>query len=74
MGALLWGELKIGEEVLLSYRFPDVESDITLRAIVRQRIGYRYGLEFQLAPDRNDSMAIQRLLCCATPAWQMEKA
>jgi PilZ domain len=44
--ALIWGELNIRDEVSLTYRLPESTEVAKIAAIVRHRVGFRYGLEF----------------------------
>jgi hypothetical protein len=54
MGAIASAPLQVGDEVLIKYSHP-VEGQaaraVVRRATVRQRLGYRYGFEFQLPLD-----------------------
>lgn len=45
--ALIWGKFNLGDELELAYRIPETEQAVTIPAIVRYAIGFRYGLEFQ---------------------------
>ena len=49
--AIIWGDLKIGEKVSLAYRFPQLEEEVVVPAVVRHSIEHRYGMEF-VAQDR----------------------
>ncbi len=45
--ALIWGDLKSGDRVTLTYRpLGDEGEEVIVPAFVRQAVGYRYGLEF----------------------------
>jgi len=44
--AIIWGELRLGEQVSLSYRFPQLTDEIVVPAVVRHAIEHRYGMEF----------------------------
>jgi hypothetical protein len=44
--AIIWGDLRLGEKVSLSYRFPQLTEEIVVPAIVRHAIEHRYGMEF----------------------------
>lgn len=46
MGILLAEELEAGEVVSLSFSFPESSRGWELRAVLRYRRGYHYGLEF----------------------------
>ncbi len=66
MGALLWADLRIGTEVLLNCRPPDYDGKVTVRARVCQRVGFRYGLEYQTGADCDNASAVQNLLYFAS--------
>lgn len=52
MGAYIPSSLAIGTEVLIQVSFPYSPAEVTLKAIVRNCEGFRYGLEFtDLADD-----------------------
>lgn len=63
MAALLWGDLKLGDEVCLRCRFSGCETEVNLRAVVRRQVGYRYGLQF--LEEHSDRTAVDRLLWIA---------
>ncbi len=46
MAALIWGHLRVGEQVVLSWRVSQPGSEVQLPVIVRHRTGFRYGFEF----------------------------
>jgi hypothetical protein len=47
--ALVWGDLKIGDQVQLSYRpLGSKSEEVIVPALVRQSVGYRYGFEFSV--------------------------
>lgn len=56
--ALVWGELKPGEELCLAYRTPGDKEVIMIPAIVRYAVNNRYGFEFSVA----DPIELQGLL------------
>lgn len=69
--ALVWGNLEIGERVRLAYRPLGGESEeVIVPAIVRQSIGYRYGLEFAVESESElSSLLVQSCrVACACPA------
>jgi hypothetical protein len=59
IGATLTGHLEIGEVVALEYPLPLSPHPMKLRAIVRYKNGFQYGLEF-LAVDAAQRQALQR--------------
>ncbi len=67
--ALIWGDLKSGEHVTVSYRPLGSEDDeVIVPAIVRHSVGYRYGLEFAVANDTElSSLLVEscRVACLA---------
>jgi hypothetical protein len=47
--ALIWGDLKAGDRVVLTYRpLGNDSEEVIVPALVRQSVGYRYGLEFEV--------------------------
>ena len=51
MGAITSAPLEVGDEVLIKYDHPtgdQTSRSVVRRATVRQRLGYRYGFEFQV--------------------------
>ncbi len=44
--AIIWGDLKVGDKVSLTYRFPQSTDEFVVPAIVRHSIEHRYGMEF----------------------------
>jgi hypothetical protein len=47
--AIIWGELKIGDELCLSFRTPGDKHVIMMPAVVRSNIASRYGFEFTVS-------------------------
>ena len=47
VGALVFGDLSVGELVLLRFQPPSEETEKLMKAVVRQKLGYRYGFEFK---------------------------
>jgi hypothetical protein len=47
MGAYIPHSLTIGTELLLQVSFPYSHTEVTLKAVVRNCEGFRYGLEFR---------------------------
>jgi len=47
LGALVFGDLSVGELVLLRFQPPSEETEKLMKAVVRQKLGYRYGFEFK---------------------------
>lgn len=69
--ALVWGELVMGELIHVAYRPLGGESEeVVVPAIVRQAIGYRYGLEFVVENECElSSLLVESCrLACACPA------
>jgi hypothetical protein len=67
--ALVWGELKVGDQVQLTYRPLGNESEeVIVPALVRQSVGYRYGFEFAVANETElSSLLVEscRVACLA---------
>ncbi len=49
--AIVWGELKVGEEVCLAFRSLGCERETIIPAIVRNSISHRYGFEFAVTDE-----------------------
>jgi len=47
--AIIWGDLKIGDELCLSFRTPGDKQVIMMPAVVRSNIASRYGFEFTVS-------------------------
>lgn len=47
--AIIWGELRIGDELCLCFRTPGDEHVITMPAVVRSNIASRYGFQFAVS-------------------------
>ena len=56
MGMLLAAELSMGDVAALSLCFPELDSPLELRAVVRYRHGYQYGFEFLSLTDEQKEM------------------
>ena len=54
IGAIVCGTLRIGETVSIVCQAPDGKELLKLTAIVRNRSGYRYGLEFMTVNAEQD--------------------
>jgi c-di-GMP-binding flagellar brake protein YcgR len=61
IGMLLAAELSIGDVAALSLCFPELNSPLELRAVVRYRHGYQYGFEFLSLTDEQKQM-LQKFL------------
>jgi hypothetical protein len=69
--ALVWGELNVGDRVLLTYRPPADEGNaIVVAATVKQAVGYRYGFEFAVenANELHELMIESCRVACACMA------
>ena len=53
-------ELRLGDETEIEFTPPYSDSPIRIRGVVRNRAGYRYGMEF-VAGDDQELHAVQRL-------------
>lgn len=52
MGAVVYADLRVGDSVLVKYTHPDSLGNtqiVARKAVVRSRLGWRYGFEFQHA-------------------------
>jgi hypothetical protein len=57
IGVLIAAELPISEVVSLTFSLPGASEAWTVRAVLRQRRGYHYGLEFlSLAPAHSEGL------------------
>ncbi len=56
--AIIWGELKVGEEVGLAFRSLGSNEETLIPAIVRNAIAHRYGFEFKV----EDASELHQLL------------
>jgi hypothetical protein len=67
--ALIWGDLKTGDRVVLTYRpLGNDSEEVIVPALVRQSVGYRYGLEFEVANETElSSLLVEscRVACLA---------
>jgi len=59
MGAYIPSSLAIGTEVLIQVSFPYSPTEVTLKAIVRNCEGFRYGLEFMDLADDVRSLIVR---------------
>jgi hypothetical protein len=50
LGAVISSELASGEMATLDFSLPDVPEPITVRAVVRHRMGFLHGFEFVSLP------------------------
>ena len=60
--AIVWGELKIGDEVCLAFRSLGSEQETIIPAIVRNSVSHRYGFEFTV-PDQSELHALLMDTC-----------
>ncbi len=60
VGAVMLGELEVGQVVTLNFVLPIVQQRVRVRANVKHRNGFRYGFEF-LSLSGPDRKAIERL-------------
>lgn len=65
---IVWGELAVGEKVSLAYRFPQIEEEIVVPAVVRHAIEHRYGLEF--VSDDHKQLEAQLVRICRAAAGE----
>ena len=68
MGAYIPSSLPIGTEVLIQVSFPYSAAEVTLKAIVRNCEGFRYGLEFMDLADDVRSLIVRN--CASTALLQ----
>jgi PilZ domain-containing protein len=61
MSAFVPAELEVGQPVNLMLKLPYSSEELHLHAVVRNRSGFRYGLEFNATSER-DRVLIER--CC----------
>jgi PilZ domain len=63
-------ELRLGDETEIEFTPPYSNSPIRIRGVVRNRTGYRYGVEFVAADDREveDVQRFKTLLCVLSTA------
>jgi PilZ domain len=54
-------ELEIGSTVLLELVFPELKEPIGLSASIRNRIGFKYGVEFENPTDEQREVILQNL-------------
>ena len=50
LGAVISSELTVGEMATLDFALPDVPEPISVRAVVRHRMGFLHGFEFISIP------------------------
>lgn len=61
MSAFIAAELESGQTISMTLTLPYSSEQLQLHAVVRNRSGFRYGLEF-LSPSERDRAVIER--CC----------
>jgi hypothetical protein len=63
-------ELQLGDETEIEFTPPYSNSPIRIRSVVRNRSGYRYGMEFVAADDREveDVQKLKTVLCVLSTA------
>jgi hypothetical protein len=63
-------ELRLGDETEIEFTPPYSNSPIRIRGVVRNRSGYRYGMEFVAADDREvqEVQKLKTVLCVLSTA------